>query len=196
MTGRNANPWSRVVWAATVVLALSSPAEAQVQREGQWLAVGLGPGLDQVSCSICRGTPKPGIAGFVRFGGTISDRLLLGAEFNGWTRSDGEDPIRQYMGALSAVAIAYAGPEARLNLKAGVGAVGFRASEDGDELTALTIGLTGGIGYDFPIRENLSLSPFASLTLAPFASLKFNGELAEDGVTLGLLTGGLSLTWH
>ncbi|MDH3734054.1 MAG: hypothetical protein OEU54_10990 [Gemmatimonadota bacterium] len=167
---------------------------AQTQRDGQWLAVGLGAGLDQISCSICEGTPKSGIAGFVRFGGTITDRLLIGAEFDGWTR--GEEEIRQYMGSLSAVALLYAGPEARFHLKGGIGAVGFRAAEDGDALTALTIGVTGGVGYDFPIRDNLSLTPFASLTLAPFASLKFNGELAEDGVTLGLLSGGLSLTWH
>lgn len=180
--------------AATIVALSVTGAEAQVQREGQWFAVGLGGGVDQISCGVCQGDPKPGITGFVRFGGTISDRLLLGAEFDGWTRSD--ESIRQYMGTLNAIAILYAGPEARFHLKGGVGAMGFRASEDGDALTALTFGITGGAGYDFPIRENLSLTPFASLTLAPFADLKFNGELAQDGATLGLLQAGLGLTWH
>ena len=177
------------------LIALSAAATAgQTQRDGQWLAVGLGAGVDQVSCGVCQGNPNPGVTGFVRFGGTVSDRLLLGAEFDAWTRSD--ESIRQYMGALSAIAILYAGPEARFHVRGGLGAMGFRASEEGDALTALTFGITGGVGYDFPIRETLSLTPFASLALAPFASLKFNGELAEDGVTLGLLQGGLALTWH
>lgn len=180
---------------AAMLVALSAASiEAQVQREGQWLAVGLGGGVDQISCGVCQGDPKTGITGFVRFGGTISDRLLLGAEFDGWTRSD--ESIRQYMGALNAIAVLYAGPEARFHVKGGVGAMGFRASEEGDALTALTFGVTAGAGYDFPIRENLSLTPFASLTLAPFANLKFNGELAQDGATLGLLQAGLGLTWH
>jgi hypothetical protein len=182
----------------TIVALLSaagpSSASGQIEREGQWLAFGLGPGFDQISCGVCQGNPKPGIAGFVRFGGTVSDRLLLGGEFDGWTR--GDDGIRQYLGSLSAIALLYAGPAARFHVKGGLGAVGFRASEEGDALTSLSLGLTGGVGYDFPIRENLSLTPFASLTLAPFASLKFNGDLAQSGATLSLLQGGLSLTWH
>lgn len=166
----------------------------RVDRDGQWLAVGLGGGVDQISCGICQGTPRPGIAGFVRFGGTISDRVLIGGEFDLWTR--GDDGIRQYIGGLQAVGLLYAGPDARFHLKGGLGFMGFRATEDGDALTALTVGVSAGVGYDFPIKENLSLTPFASLSLAPFANLKFNGDLAQSGATLGLLQGGLSLTWH
>lgn len=181
--------------AAGCALAMTAAdASGQNRRGGQWLAVGLGGGLDQVACGVCAGTPEPGITGFVRFGGTIGDRLLLGGEFNGWTR-DAED-TRQLLGSLSAIALFYADPEARFHVKAGLGAVGYRASEDGDALTALSFGVTGGIGYDFPINETLSLSPFASVTLAPFTKLHFNGDLAESGVTLGLLQGGLGLTWH
>lgn len=179
---------------AVLVVSGVGRASGQTEREGQWLAVGLGPGVDQVSCGVCQGSPNPGIAGFVRFGGTISDRVLLGAEFDGWTR--GDEGIRQYIGSLSAIALLYAGPDARFHVKGGLGAVGFRASEEGDALTALSLGISGGVGYDFPIRENLSLTPFASLTLAPFANLKFNGDLAQSGATLSLLQGGLSLTWH
>jgi hypothetical protein len=183
-----------LAFAGGALALATADASAQNRRDGQWLAVGLGGGFDQVACGVCAGNPEPGIAGFVRFGGTIGERLLLGGEFNGWTRD--ADDTRQLLGSLSAIALFYAGPEARFHVKAGLGAVGYRASEDGDALSALSFGVTSGIGYDLPINETLSLTPFASLTLAPFTKLHFNGDLAESGVTLGLLQGGLSLTWH
>ena len=74
--------------------------------------------------------------------------------------------------------------------------MGFRASEDGEALTSLAPGVTAGIGYDYPITETLSLTPFTNLVLAPFAGLNVNGASAVSGATLALLQGGLSLTWH
>ncbi len=184
--------------AVEAAFALAAPESGEGQttpaRDGQWLGVGFGGGLDQVSCDICAGTPKPGYAGYVRFGGTLSSRLLIGGELNGWTRSD--QAIRQYLGSLSAVVLWYTRPEGSFYLKGGLGAVGYRAEEDGDALTALTLGGQVGVGYEHRIGDNLSLTPFANLVLAPFAGLSFNGDPATDGATLGLLQGGLGLTWH
>ena len=168
-------------------------ASAQM-REGQFLAVGLGFGFDQISCDVCAGNPKSGLSGFVRFGGTVSDRVLLAAEFDAWTR--GDEGVRQILGSLSAVALLYAGPEARFHFKVGGGAVGYRATEDGNDLTAFTLGVTAGLGYDYPVSETLSLSPYANLVVAPFATLNADGDPAVTGATLAMLTGGLSLTWH
>lgn len=197
--GRSSRVGIGTAVALGLALGVSVPDAANAQtgtpvRDGQWLAVGLGGGLDQVACGVCAGEPKPGIVGNVRFGGTLSRRFLLGGEFDLWTR--GDDGIRQFLASLGAVALFYADPDARFHLKAGAGVVGFRAAEDGDELTALTFGVTGGLGYDYPITETLSLTPFASLTLAPFADLRFNGDLAVGDATLGLLQAGLGLTWH
>ena len=189
---------SLTVAAVGAILALATPDSGQGQtapvRDGQWLGVGLGGGFDQVSCDICAGDPKPGFAGYVRFGGTLSSRLLIGAELNGWTRKD--EAIRQYLGSLGAVFLWYTRPEGSLYLKGGLGAVGYRAEEDGDALTALTLGGQIGVGYEHRIGDNLSLTPFANLVLAPFAGLSFNGDPATDGATLALLQGGLGFTWH
>ncbi|MCG8469474.1 MAG: hypothetical protein MJB57_14920 [Gemmatimonadetes bacterium] len=179
--------------AAAMAVGTAADASAQT-REGQFISFGLGGGFDQISCEVCSGTPKSGLAGFVRFGGTVSDRLLLAAEFDAWTK--GEEGVRQILGSLTAVALLYADPEARVHVKLGAGAVGYRASEDGDDLTALTPGVIAGLGYDYPIGETLSLSPFANLVVAPFATLKADGDPAVSGATLAMLTGGLSLTWH
>ena len=181
---------------AIAVLAVGpTAAGAQAQaREGQFVSVGLGGGFDQISCDVCSGTPRSGLAGYVRFGGTLSERLLLAAEFDGWTR--GDEGVRQYMGALMAVAVLYAAPEARFHVKLGAGGVGYRASEGGESLTALAPGVSAGLGYDYPISPTLSITPFANLVMAPFSSLDSNGEQAVSGATLALLQGGLSLTWH
>lgn len=197
--GRSRGAGIGMAMALGLALGTVAPAGVAAQvgtpvRDGQWLGVGLGGGLDQVACGVCAGEPKPGIAGHVRFGGTLSRTFLLGGEFDLWTR--GDEGIRQFLASLGIVGLFYAGPDSRFHLKAGAGAVGFRAAEDGDELTALTFGVTGGLGYDYPITETLSLTPFASLTLAPFADLKFNGDLAVGDATLGLLQAGLGLTWH
>lgn len=185
--------WMALGLAAALSFGAASDAEAQ-RREGQFIAVGLGGGVDQISCEVCRGTPEPGLSGFVRFGGTISDRLLLGAEFDLWTR--GSDGIRQFMGSLMGVATVYADAEAPFHFRLGAGFVGYRASEDGNALTSLAPGASAGIGYDYPITETLSLTPFANLMIAPYSSLKSDGDLAVRGATLALLQGGLSLTWH
>jgi hypothetical protein len=201
-TNRSAHrQWRRsllIAAAVGAIFALAVPESGEGQttplRDGQWLGVGFGGGLDQISCDICAGDPKPGFAGYVRFGGTLSSRLLIGGELNGWTRSD--EAIQQYLGSLSAVFLWYTRPEGSLYLKGGLGAVGYRAEEDGDALTALTLGGQVGVGYEHRIGDNLSLTPFASLVLAPFAGLSFNGDPATDGATLALLQGGLGLTWH
>ncbi|MDX1578128.1 MAG: hypothetical protein R3266_06575 [Gemmatimonadota bacterium] len=191
----HARSWLRAVAIVAGVAAIgAATAEGQARRQGQLLAVGVGGGFDQVACEVCAGTPRSGLAGFLRFGGALNDRLVLAAELDGWTRTD--EDTRQLLVALSAVVLLYADAEAGFHLRLGAGAVGFRASEDGEALTALTAGVSGGVGYDVPITESLSLTPFANLVLAPFADLDFNGDAAVGGATLGLLHGGLALTWH
>lgn len=191
---RSAAGLTRALALATLVAGFGAVDSRAQAREGQFLSVGLGAGFDQISCEVCRGTPKTGLAGFLRFGGTVNERILLGGEFDGWTR--GDEGVRQYMGSLMGVVLLYAGPEARFHVKLGAGFVGYRASEGGDALTSLAPGATGGIGYDYPISPTLSITPFAGLVIAPLSSLNMNGEQAVGGATLALLQGGLSLTWH
>ncbi len=192
-----------VVLLCAALARLAAPGDAVAQddtarhasaRGGQWIGVGLGAGFDQVACDVCAGDPKPGMAGYVRFGGTFGSRLLLGAEFDLWTRKDEE--VRQYLGSLALVALLYGDASSRLYFKGGFGAVGFRAEEEGDALSSLTYGVQVGLGYDFPIGRGLSITPFANLVLAPFADIDFNGDPASSGATLGLLHGGVGLTWH
>lgn len=190
--GRIRRAWiAFLVVCATPAMA-QDPAETNI-REGQWIGFGVGAGLDQISCDICTTTPKPGISGYFRFGGTLSERLLLGGEFTGWTRTD--DGVRQMLGGLQAVAYWYTNPEGSFYLKGGFGAVGFRSEAEGDALTSLNLGGQFGLGYERRVASSISLVPFANLLVAPFSSLSFNGEEATRASVL-LIQAGLGVTWH
>ena len=181
--------------AALIVLAASAGSAQDVPpREGQWIGVGLGGGIDRIMCDICRSTPRPGVSGYLRFGGTVSPSLLLGGEFNAWTRSD--EGARQIIGALQAVAYWYPDPDGRFYLKGGVGAVGFRSEAEGDALRSLDPGIQAGTGIEYPIGAGLSMTPFVNFILAPFSTLTFNGDVASSGATVSMLQAGVGLTWH
>src|SRR2546428_13228679 len=61
-------------------------------REGFWVSFGLGYGSAHEKCDGCADTTVGGVTGFVRLGGTLSRRLLLGGEIDGWTHSYGGPP--------------------------------------------------------------------------------------------------------
>lgn len=184
--------------AAALAILLAAPAGASAQdassgRGGQWFAIGVGGGFDEVACGVCSLEPRSGVGGHLRFGGTVRTGLRVGAEVTGWTRS--EESVRQSMGAATAIALIHPnrGP---FYLKGGLGVMGFRAEDDGAALTALSFGLQAGVGYDLFLSDVISITPFVDLTVAPRANLNFNGDLAERGVTLALLNAGIGLTWH
>jgi hypothetical protein len=185
-----------VVLVAAALLAAAMPAHGQEPRtrSGQWISVGLGVGFDRVGCGICSGTPRIGVTGYAAFGGTLSDRFSLAGALSGWTRSDEE--VRQLVGSLLAVLHWYPEPEGPWHFTGGVGAVGYRAEEDGDALTSLSPGLRVGAVFERWVSAGVTLSPFATLTVAPTAKLHFNGEVAASGANVALLQAGLGVTWH
>jgi hypothetical protein len=175
---------------------LATPAEGQEPhtRSGQWISVGAGGGVDRVGCDICSGTLRVGLSGYAAFGGTLSQHVALGGALSGWTRSD--EGIRQLVGSLLAVLRWYPKADGPWHFSGGLGAVGYRAEEEGDALTSLSPGLQVGAVYERWISGGVTLSPFATLTVAPIATLKFNGDPAASGANIALLQAGLGVTWH
>jgi len=182
--------------AAAALLAWPTTANGQAPRtrQGQWISVGAGAGFDRVGCDICTSTPRVGLSGYAAFGGTLGSRFTLGGALSGWTRSD--DGVRQIVGSLLAVLHWYPKSEGPWRFSGGVGAVGFRAEEEGDALTSLSPGFQVGAAYERWVGSGLTLSPFANLTVTPIATLSFNGEPAATGANVALLQAGLGVTWH
>jgi hypothetical protein len=110
-------------------------------RQGIWMGAGLGAGFDRVFCEICDGSVQAGWSGYLRLGGTVSPRLLLGGELTGWLR--GREGVTQSMGGVSFVAYWYPS-DANLYLKGGGGVIGFRSADAEDAVTSTTFGPTVG----------------------------------------------------
>ncbi len=192
---------------------LATPGQSQIQtsqdtpvvRLGLWFGVGAGGGWSAVTCDICVGDRDLDLSGYVRLGTTLSHRVLLGVEGNGWRhRNVDEDGngVTNLFGSVQAIGYWYPGRADRpYFLKAGFGMVLFRADDDDEEgseddaITSSSFGGQFGVGYDLHISPRISFTPFANL----IASLDADLELQDGGrvpVGLTLFQFGLGFTFH
>ena len=162
-------------------------------RQGLWMGVGLGAGFDRVFCEICDGSVQAGWSGYLRLGGTVSPRLLLGGELTGWLRS--REEATQTMGAVSFVAYWYPA-DTNLYLKGGGGIIGFRSADGEDAVTSTTFGPNLGLGYEQLVSPRVSIVPFFNVLVAPSGTLRFNGDEVISGVGFVLWQGGVGVTIH
>ena len=189
----------KAAFLSSLAIALTAqPVAAQESglHNGFWFGFGVGSGWAHISCDICEANRNLGISGNIRLGVATSPGLLLGAEVNGWVKS--EESVDELLGSLSVVAYWYPNSSGGLYLKAGVGAIGYRiSSEEEESITSTAIGPELGIGYEVQIAEKFSLSPYLQALISPpTAELKYEGETQIADVSLSLFQLGLALTWH
>lgn len=171
----------------TIVCAPSHLA-AQAQRGGFFIGVGFGVGSLGVQDATGRESAP---SGYFKLGGAINDKVLLGAETNGWIKSasEGGANVTISSSSLSAVAYVYPSPTsgfflkggvglARLDLKASAFGLSFNGAEDG---TAVTVGL----GYDIGFGGRFALTPYTNVVHSSF----------QDGST-NLFQIGLGVNWY
>lgn len=136
------------------------------RRKGFWLSAGLGAGSESFDANDGLGwsDDKGGGVGYVKLGGTVSQSLLLGAEFSAWgTRYRYEDYDR---GLTSAMFIAqwYPAPRGDFWLRGGVGFARDYLDIDGGERRRENGGvLAVGLGYDIRVGRNVSITPMLDL---------------------------------
>jgi hypothetical protein len=157
------------------------------------MGAGLGAGFDRVFCEICDGSVQAGWSGYLRLGGTVSPRILLGGELTGWLA--GREEATQSMGAVSFVAYWYPA-DTNLYLKGGGGVIGFRSADGEDAVTSTTFGPTLGLGYEQLVSPKVSIVPFFNVLVAPSGALRFNGDEVINGVGFVLWQGGVGVTIH
>ncbi|MCI0464536.1 MAG: autotransporter domain-containing protein [Gemmataceae bacterium] len=170
---------------------LASPAAAQrreVRHDGFWVAFGVGAGSNLTEGYS---DARLGGAGYVRLGGTVSPRLLIGGEAMGWVRDQNGTTWSQ--GNATATVLLY--PVRRgVYLKGGLGFASRSAQRSSGETTTTTtaggFGATLGGGYDLQIGNNLFLTPNIDFLFQAVESEFFT---ATTGY-LVLFTVGL--TWH
>jgi hypothetical protein len=149
-------------------------------REGFFIGLGVGGGT--LGCEGC-GDRESGLGAHLKLGGTLSPKLLIGAESGGWTKEEGG--IRLTHANLSALAQFYPSATAGFFLKGGIGLSRLEVSASGGSVSDEGLGLTAGLGYDVRLGSNFSLSPYLS-----FAWGDFDGGTANHGLV------GVGVTWH
>jgi hypothetical protein len=170
-----------------VALGLAaSPAAAQhaQTRQGFWAGVGMGWGSFGLGCDGCDGLERTGsYSGYLKLGGTLRSNLLVGAELNGWTKS--EDGATVEFGNASAAAYWYPTVESGLFLKGGMGYSRLAADTGLDSASDGGWGLLAGIGFDMRVGRNTSLTPVMNY---------FRGSF--DGGSADVVQLGLGVTFH
>jgi len=185
------------VRSALVALALGAvalPATAQdvaptndgPPRQGFFIGLGLAMASVSADCAECGDADAASMFGsHIKLGGTLSKSVRLGADLFGVYSEDGifgdlagtaEDATENAGHAMVAVTV-YPSAAGNFWFQAGLGSVVYLADvEDDQQYTGRGFGGMLGVGYDFRVGRNGSLSPYVSLVSST------NGKLYdEDG---------------
>jgi len=187
-------------------LVLVAPAVAQetpVQpHKGLWGGFGFGGGVNLTS-TMDEGSLW-GFSAWARIGGTLNQRVLLGAESSGWLGSRGGVDFTR--GNLSGVVLFY--PRGGgVFLKGGVGfayimssiysstTVGGVYYSNSTSQSQGGFGATAGLGYDLKIGRNIYLVPEVDWYLQAVGS-QTSIIFGDTPGTNNIITLSLGLTWH
>lgn len=139
-----------------VLISVSSTLSAQQTRQGFWFNIGLGYG--SLGCDDCDGR-EGGLSGGLSLGGTLGKHWLLGVGTAAWSKE--ENGVTLQTGTLDLRARFYPSATGGFFLTGGVGLGTIYAKVDGfgsDRENG--IGVLLGIGYDFRVGKNVSLTPY------------------------------------
>jgi hypothetical protein len=187
------------------------PADAPMYaRQGTWFGVGFGAGSASLHCQICDNDEigSRGTSGYVRVGTTINGRLLVGAEMNGWMRSD--EAGNQRVVTLSGNGYWYPNPRHGYYFKGGFGISRYKqwtTNDDNESTNGLsTGGFTGqvGMGYEMRVNPRMSFVPFINLIGTARGTLStesndgthYERNKLPNKANVLFLQLGMGITWH
>ena len=150
--------WSLLVGFALVSSANVSPVLAQKHsaHKGFWFNGGLGYG--SLGCGGC-GSREGAVSGTLSLGGTINSQFMLGVGLSGWSKSQLGNTLT--VGTLDLRARFYPTPSNGFFLTGGIGLGSVSAGIAGLGAGSETGGsVLIGVGYDFRVAPNVSVTPF------------------------------------
>jgi hypothetical protein len=171
--------------ALALAASLSLPAAAQGNaqtRQGFWISFGFGAG--SLGCDDCDNDDDRinGVNFYLRAGGTLSQRLLIGGEVNGWTKS--EDDATLTLTNVGPVLQFYPSAQGGFFLKGGLGLASVEVELGSFSVEDEGVGLTLGLGYDARVGRNFALTPYVDIFTSSF-----------DGASFNQIAFGLGFTW-
>lgn len=181
--------------AGAAVTMLAAPAVAQThQHRGFWWGFGLGAGSNLTDGFGTTG--GGGLGGYIRLGGTPSQKVMLGFETISWVASFGGRTWSRGNGTFT---VMYFPTNQGFFVKAGLGGASISAERvQGNTRTETTeggFGFTAGLGYDVRIGRNIYLTPNVDLLLQLMGA-QDDPVLGSIPATNSILLFTLGLTWH
>lgn len=175
----------------TVARAQETTGAQEALHQGFWIGFGLGGGTN--FADFADGV-RAGPGGYLRMGGTLSQRVLLGGEISGWGRDIQGSTFTE--SGMMATIMFY--PMGRgVFVKGGAGFAGWStsASVGSTSTTTTATGFAGtvGAGYEVQIGGNLFLTPNIDFLYHTLSS----DNTAWANISSGsILLFTLGLTWH
>jgi hypothetical protein len=180
-------------FAVLLLLCTTSESAAQTRHrhEGFWIGFGIGGGVN-TSANVEEGK-RGGGALYVRLGGTLSQRWLLGGEISVWGRQEdsilGENSVSLTRSNATFTAMFFPSGNGGLFLKGGLGGANVEFEAGGVKFNEQGVGTTLGMGYDVRLGRNLYLTPNLDVLIQTF-------EKSSETTTNSLVLLTIGLTWH
>lgn len=178
------------------ILVVCSTTQGQAQtrhrHDGFWIGFGIGGGVN--TAANLDDSQRGGGAAYLRLGGTLSQKWLLGGELSLWGRQEdtllGDNSVSLMRSNVTFTAMFFPSENGGFFLKGGLGGANVELQVGGLKVSEQGLGTTLGAGYDVRLGRNLYLTPNLDFLIQTFEA--GNGETTSN--TLILLT--LGLTWH
>jgi hypothetical protein len=184
----------------SLVAAVPAWAGHPQARKGLWFGVGGGFGSAQGTCDGCdRGERDAGTTGFLKVGGTLNKRVLLGFELNLWARQ--EDDVTLSLYNASATVTFYPRESSGFFVKGGLGSafvdreVGTGSSKETLNLGS-GLGLLAGAGYDLRVGRNISITPALNYYYGSPGDLQIDGQTRLANWKQNVVDVSIGVTFH
>jgi hypothetical protein len=192
---------THVALAVTALLGtLASAGHSQHPqvRKGFWIGFGLGYGSGRTSSTVIAGSEGTGGGtGFLKMGGTLSQKVLLGGESNVLVRPNVVGTDRAVLQGNTSLAVYfYPAATAGFFMKGGVGFSNYLQSNLDVFLEGSGWGLLAGVGYDIRVGRNVSLTPVVNYYYGQLGDMTMDGSVIDTGVSQSVIDIGLGITFH
>jgi outer membrane protein with beta-barrel domain len=191
-----------------VLTAPAAPAWAQRKdrphRSGLWGEFGAGPGRVRIACSGCTDVvTASGLTSYVRIGGTVSDRVVIGLEVfallnRGFGFSPG-DTITTAETATAAVVVLWFPSRRGFFFKGGAGIASGQFTIPGtagaDTSNSAGIGITFGFGWDVALSRKFAITTNFAAYVTAVGDVILPGQRVDD-VIATMYQAGVSLTFR
>jgi len=167
-------------------------------RQGFWIGFGVGYGSAGVNCDDCGGEREGSFTGSFKLGGTLSDKVLLGVESNGWLKE--QEGVTLTLGSFTGTVTFYPQASSGFFLKGGVGlsyiSTDFKDGSLSASLSKTGWGVLAGAGYDIRVGRNISITPAVNYYYGKPGDLDFEGETVLGGWSQDVVSFEIGITFH